>query len=327
MSTTSGFFISRSGPGLRSFDVRRDLKPVADLVEICFADTLDPDGERYLEQMRSAAQNSSFLQWASRASEMSGIPLSGYVWEADGQIVGNVSVIPYSIIPNRYYLIANVAVHPAYRQQGIARKLTLQGIEHARKRGASAVWLHVRDQNQPAVQLYTSLGFVEQARRTTWYSPASLPDSSLPDDIRITQRSANHWELQREWLRRNYPPEVTWHLPINFRLLQPGILGTISRFLNGMTTWQRSAFRHNRLLGVSARQPSNNYADPIWIAAPPETESDAAYALLVHARLNRPSLRPLALDYPAGHAVDAIRQAGFYDHQTLIWMKKDLNSG
>jgi hypothetical protein len=53
---------STSSSGLRPFDVRRDLNQVADLVEQCFADTLDPDGQHYLGQMRAAAGNPAYLR-------------------------------------------------------------------------------------------------------------------------------------------------------------------------------------------------------------------------------------------------------------------------
>jgi hypothetical protein len=39
-----------SSSHLRAFDVRHDLDAVADLVEVCFADTLDADGRRYIQQ-------------------------------------------------------------------------------------------------------------------------------------------------------------------------------------------------------------------------------------------------------------------------------------
>jgi GNAT superfamily N-acetyltransferase len=139
---------------LRPFDVRRDLAAVADLVEQCFADTLDPDGERYLEQMRAASRNPGFIHFAAAASEWSSVPLTGYVWEEDGKVVGNISLIPFALRNQRNYLIANVATHPAYRRRGIAHSLTSQAIEHARRRGAPSAWLHVRQ--VPAAQLGTA---------------------------------------------------------------------------------------------------------------------------------------------------------------------------
>ena len=77
---------------LRPFDVRRDLGEVADLVELCFADTLDPDGRDYLRRMRSAAKSSSLL---GMAQGWSSAPMTGFIWEENERIVGNLSLIPY----------------------------------------------------------------------------------------------------------------------------------------------------------------------------------------------------------------------------------------
>ena len=68
---------------LRPLDVRRDLGGVADLVEQCFADTLDTDGKRYIRQMRSLARSPGTLNWIGSFSERSYLPLSGYVWEEE----------------------------------------------------------------------------------------------------------------------------------------------------------------------------------------------------------------------------------------------------
>ncbi len=105
---------------LRKLDMRRDLHKVADLVELCFYDTLDPEGKQYLKEMRKAAQNASMLGWASSMIDQAPMPPSGYVWEEDGQLVGNLSLIPINIKGKRGYMIANVATHPDYRGRGIA---------------------------------------------------------------------------------------------------------------------------------------------------------------------------------------------------------------
>ncbi len=115
---------------LRPLDVRRDLGGVADLVEQCFADTLDTDGKRYIHQMRSLSRNPGTLNWISSLSERTYLPLSGYVWEEDKRIVGNLTLIPYHICSETpTILIANVAVHPDYRRRGIAYRLTAKAIE------------------------------------------------------------------------------------------------------------------------------------------------------------------------------------------------------
>src|SRR4030067_1112514 len=65
MASLTKVLASSSPSGkLRPVDVRRDLNPVADLMERSFSETLEPDGQRYSPQMRSAAYNPGFLLWA-----------------------------------------------------------------------------------------------------------------------------------------------------------------------------------------------------------------------------------------------------------------------
>ena len=71
--------ITNQGPQLRPLNIMRDLPGVADLVEKCFADTMDADGRNYIQQMRRAGQDNVFLRWASSAVETTSMPLSGYV--------------------------------------------------------------------------------------------------------------------------------------------------------------------------------------------------------------------------------------------------------
>src|SRR5215208_6758275 len=155
-------------PNIRPLNVLRDLPAVADLIELCFSPTMDNDGQRYLSDMRRASRDDRFLRWASRVTETATLPLMGYVWEQDGHIIGNASLIPFRHKGKRIYLVANVATHPDYRRHGIGRALTESVMKQARDKRASAIWLHVRDDNPGAIKLYEELGFQEIARRTTW---------------------------------------------------------------------------------------------------------------------------------------------------------------
>ncbi len=66
--------------------------------------------------------------------------------------------------------IHNLAVHPAYRRQGIGRSLLSSAIDSAKGQGSNRVTLEVRKSNQAAQQLYHSLGFVERGVRKRYYS-------------------------------------------------------------------------------------------------------------------------------------------------------------
>ena len=84
MATLANSLYSAQSASLRPFDPNRDMRAVADLVELCFADTLDPDGQQYLRQMRMAAESPRFLSWSISQTSASGLPASGYVWLKTG---------------------------------------------------------------------------------------------------------------------------------------------------------------------------------------------------------------------------------------------------
>lgn len=306
---------------LRLFDARRDVTAVADLVELCFADTLDADGRRYLQHMRSTANTAGLLGWTRMSPVLTSTPLAGYVWEQDGQIIGNASLIPYYVANKRFYLIANVAVHPDYRRMGIARQLTKRLIERVRLRGASQIWLHVRDDNQAALNLYQSEGFVERTRRTTWIN---RPDGMLEElnvGASFSSPRTAHWTKQSAWLLRTYPAKYAWHLAMDTKLLRPGVLGGIWRMVNNAHIAQWSMQREKRLLGVASWQSSHGASDLLFLALPEKTNDEDVQALLVHALKRIPSPRPVSMDYPTGQYQRAIEVAGFNIRQTLIWME------
>jgi ribosomal protein S18 acetylase RimI-like enzyme len=208
---------------LRPLNILRDLKAVADLVETCFAGTLDVEGQRYIENMRRASRDSHFLHWATTAVESTSMPLSGYVWEENREVVGNVSLVPYKHEGKKIYLIANVAVRPNQRRKGIGRALTLSAVQHARQRRAQAIWLHVRDDNPGAVSLYASLGFRERFRRTLWQATSDRRLGPAEAGIIITSRKARDWPQQEAWMRQLYPEELAWYQPIPWMSLRPGV--------------------------------------------------------------------------------------------------------
>jgi GNAT superfamily N-acetyltransferase len=326
---------SESLTHLRRFDAARDLIRVADLVEKCFADTLDADGRAYIRQMRSAANNPFYMRLASATGERVGGPLSGYVWEQDNQVVGNLTLIPYYPTSGRIYLVANVAVDLKYRRLGIARQLTSQAIEHARQNSAQAVWLHVRAENQAAITLYRSLGFIERSRRTTWiFERENVPLSELDIEKRgftprfvnpkIVRRRADDWLAEKAWLEAAYPKEITWHLPLNIKRLKPGFLHDLYRYFIDANIHQWSLKAERKLLGMLVINSSFSQADHLWLAAPSEFENEAAYHLLKYCQRKPHLHNSLTLDYPVGRAEQGIQAAGFHLHQTLIWMSLTL---
>ncbi len=308
---------------MRPLNILRDLPTVADLIELCFANTLDPDGRSYIDQMRRNGRDSGFLNWAPRVIESVSLPLSGFVWEDNGRIVGNVSLIPFSKGGLKVFLIANVATHPDYRRRGIARALTEAAIWRAREKRADTIWLHVRQDNPGAIALYRNLGFYERARRTTWYTSSSgMPLSSgRMTTVSIRPASSWDWPQQNRWLEIAYPSSLDWYYANKWKVLKPGLLNGIHRFLADIDTQQWAAYRDNRLGAILSCQRTIGRSDHLWLAAPRHPDPEIITEVLLYGRRALSERHSLSLEFPAGMADDAIRAAGFLPQRTLVWME------
>jgi ribosomal protein S18 acetylase RimI-like enzyme len=306
---------------MRPLNVLRDLSTVADLIELCFSPMMDNDGQRYLSDMRRASRDDSFLHWASRVTETASLPLTGYVWEQDGRIVGNASLIPFRDKGKRIYLIANVATHPDYRRRGIGRALTERVMKLARDKKASALWLHVRDDNPGAIKLYADLGFQEIARRTTW---TANPDPFLPQpdtDIQIVSRHSRFWPVQLDWLRRLYPEVLSWYHSWNFNALRPGPWSWLYLLFVDVNIKQWAAVRGDQLLATLSWMPQGSRSEPLYAATDTGADPEALTQLLIYARRALANRSTLSLDYPGGEMTDAISAARFKARRTLLWMR------
>ena len=65
--------------------------------------------------------------------------------------------------------ITNLATHPQYRRQGVARKLMNELIAVSKERGVRYLTLEVRRTNNEAQELYQKLGFVHMGVRRKYY--------------------------------------------------------------------------------------------------------------------------------------------------------------
>ena len=63
----------------------------------------------------------------------------------------------------------NVAVHPDYRKQGIAKALIVGLVEELRKKGSHCLTLEVRASNENAISLYRKLDFQQIGLRKNYY--------------------------------------------------------------------------------------------------------------------------------------------------------------
>ena len=86
--------------------------------------------------------------------------------ECEGELIGYISARDY--LGDCY--IGNLAVHPAYRRQGVGERLLNEMIGALRQNGALFVSLEVRKSNASARALYEKAGFRVMGERRDYYS-------------------------------------------------------------------------------------------------------------------------------------------------------------
>lgn len=63
----------------------------------------------------------------------------------------------------------NIAVHPDYRNRGVATELIMELTQQLKKRGSRGLMLEVRESNSAAISLYEKHGFVQVGCRRNYY--------------------------------------------------------------------------------------------------------------------------------------------------------------
>ncbi len=114
------------------------------------------------------------------------VPWSRKSFEAElhGNQFSQILAVPGSMGPSGMPLLAyicvwvifeeirflNLAVHPQFRRQGLAKMLILEALRIASDQGCCRGMLEVRHSNLPARKLYESFNFKEYATRNSYYT-------------------------------------------------------------------------------------------------------------------------------------------------------------
>jgi ribosomal-protein-alanine N-acetyltransferase len=85
--------------------------------------------------------------------------------EGEGMVVGYIG---YRVVLDEMHVIL-VAVDPAWRRRGIARRMMCEAMDQARQAACSHATLEVRVSNAEAQQLYYGLGFAPVGSRPRYY--------------------------------------------------------------------------------------------------------------------------------------------------------------
>jgi [ribosomal protein S18]-alanine N-acetyltransferase len=135
-----------------------------------------PADERHLESLMSVMRVSfdtafgeawSALQLAGTLGMASSFARQSF----DGQ--SNVSGFTLCRAAGPEVELLLIAVHPGQRGNGIGRLLIEKACNDALLRGASEIFLEVRDNNHPARSLYRKTGFIDVGKRTDYYTGAT----------------------------------------------------------------------------------------------------------------------------------------------------------
>jgi ribosomal protein S18 acetylase RimI-like enzyme len=321
--------LSTLDPHIRPVQLRYDLNQIADLIEICFGPYLDTEGKDYVRHIRRAPRDYDRFILDNSTPESSVLPFHGYVWVEGKRIIGNLTLILIRRKMKHSYFIANVAVHPDFRGQGIARKLTDAAIAHVRQHGGRTIYLQVRSENEIAQKLYLTHGFTEMTRRTQWiFRPSQGQNILPPPEIRIMKRKRADWNQQLDWLKDVYPPEIAWNLPTNLSKLEPGFLNCMEQLLNGSINRTWVALQDEKMIGAATLVQRGEPSDYVWLGTSPVWEDLSILSLLPVVQQHMLAPHKLTVNFPTARGIDAFRKVGMVESNTLIWMKKaiEINS-
>ena len=96
--------------------------------------------------------------------------------ESDGFLIGRAAAGEAELL--------TLAVLPAVRRRGIAKRLVQAFLTEAKSRDASAAFLEVAAENVPAIALYERAGFAQVGRRRAYYTG---PDGQRQDALVLSR--------------------------------------------------------------------------------------------------------------------------------------------
>ncbi len=323
--------------GLRPMDPVQDLGAVADLIEEAFADDLDQSGQNALRELRWLSRLKPLLWWMTYANPDHTDFLSGFVWEEDNKVVGNITINRHNA-GSRRWLISNLAVSAKYRQRGIARSLMYAAMELVEEYSGSVVSLQVRADNEPALRLYRNLNFREVSGTThlsAVYVPIVAEALPLPRAVILRDRNYNLSDSRATYdlASVSTPLTVQKEWPIrqgHFRL------NSNEQFTNAISwLWGSGPAAHwvvedgHRFVATINIQPGTwRKAHQIDLTVHPDWRGVLERPLVARALSYLRTWRSqgLAVRQPTYHpeAVEAYKDFGLKETQTLIWMKRDM---
>lgn len=315
--------LSRPENGPRPINLNKDIPQVLELLKLAFGESLDAEGRRILQGQTAVTGQPTLLY---RFNPMASRLAQGYVWEKDGRIVGNITLLTGRI--NGRFLIVNVAVHPDYRRQGIARMLMNAITGHVRQRRGQEILLQVDKANTYAITLYQSLGYLNLGSMITWRTTsARIHAVENHSTIPIRSLRGNEGKAAYELDILALPPDLNWPEPIPKDTYQFSIWRRLSNFLNARRheTWITT---EGRLTGSVSIWSEWGREHQLTLRIHPQWKGELERPLLAKVLRQLPYIprRNVRIDHPDDDELttNLLTEANFKPRRTLTHMRLDL---
>jgi RimJ/RimL family protein N-acetyltransferase len=255
----------------------------------------------------------------------------GYVWVADGRLVGNVSIYPadWPQEMGSAWIFANVCVHPDYQRRGIARQLMQASMEMVRSRGARHAILQVDAANEPAINLYRQLGYIDERTFITWRrSTASrVPDPMLNVDKRIARRRPREWRDEMAFAERLRPHDrggIGWLRPPHRRLFQRTIWRRMFDWLNLRSVDHLVIHDDGQIAATMWVEDTLGGSTKLTLMVEPRYQG-LYDEMMINSAVRRFGRSPITIEHPADETTTSqiLQQYRFSSQRSVVHMRWD----
>lgn len=310
---------TRSAHSIRPINLARDMSRVMYLLNRVFSASLDAEGRRALNSMSN--QPALMLQLHRLSKRIA----PGFIYELNGQIIGNVSLIPTA--SKGRIIIANVAVHEDFRRRGIARMMLEATLEYLDNYQIKTVMLQVDVENKGARQLYFDLGFKTVGSTTLWSAmPNSWHELGVVHsaDIRLLRAKENQQAYALDCA--TFSRDLCWPDPIERNVYHGNWWKWIDNFLNGKSAESWVVTAGDKLHGVGTIWSEWGQPHRITVRVTPE-QREAYLAPLVAQLLQRLKYmrrRHISIEHQMDDDLmnELLLAANFYAKRNLTTMKR-----
>lgn len=319
----------QSQQGLRPINLNKDIPQILKLLEICFGAKMDVEGRHLLTGPNNPDQQIAFLWRFNPAAAKLAL---GFVWEENGRIVGNVTVLTTKV-PGRY-LVVNVAVHPDYRRRGIARRLMVAVADMVRARSGQEIILQVVKENDPARNLYQTLNYSTIGSITAWFAPIARlrplePTIDGAPGPFIRELHPSEWRAAYQLDQLALLPDLNWPEPLAPDAYKSGWLQRLASFFSGRSTetWVVTDTA-DRPIALGSIISEWGRAHQLTVRVHPYWEGELERPLLAKLmrRLYYLPRRNVRIDHPDDDALinSLLHAANFQPKRTLTHMKLEI---